>query len=61
MAVDKQLVSIALFFLQNGKIERSSLISVGNEFRITQPKYLKEFLSFITQNLIIQNLSFRMY
>ena len=31
-------------FVTNDEIERSSLISTGNEFQITEPKYLKEFL-----------------
>ena len=31
-------------FVTNDEIERSSLIVIGNEFQITEPKYLKEFL-----------------
>ena len=31
-------------FVTNDEIEWSSLISIGNEFQITEPKYLLEFL-----------------
>ena len=31
-------------FVTNDEIEWSSVISIGNEFQITEPKYLKEFL-----------------
>ena len=31
-------------FVTNDEIEWSSLISIGNEFQITEPKYLMEFL-----------------
>ena len=32
-------------FVANDEIEWSPLISIGNECQITEPKYLKEFLS----------------
>ena len=36
-------------FVTNDEIEWSSLISIGNEFQITEPKYLKEFLPLATE------------
>ena len=36
-------------FVTDDKIEGSSLISVGCEFQITEPKYLKEFLPLRTE------------
>ena len=36
-------------FLANDEIEWSSLLSIGNKFQITEPKYLKEFLPLRTE------------
>ena len=36
-------------FVTNDEIKGSSLISIGNEFQITEPKYLKEFLPLRTE------------
>ena len=35
---------LCFIFVTNDEIEWSSLILVGNEFQITEPEYLKEFL-----------------
>ena len=37
------------FLVASDKIELSSLISVGNEFQITEMKYLEEFLYLKTE------------
>ena len=36
-------------FVASNEIGRSALISIGNEFQIMEPKYLKEFLPLRTE------------
>ena len=55
--MDKKLGFQCFIFVTNDKIKSTSLISIGNEFQITEPKYRKKFLPLQTEFIKVLQVS----